>query len=467
MSEAYKTDPSRGSLPGVPSLPAARATLAQAARAADTMEDPSGQIAVRAAIAGLHHRAGDGPGAARMMALVLDGARELPEPAVRAAALGGIAQAQAETGECQGAQATIAEAVAAAPAAGDEAARALGAIAEARAAAGDVAGGLATAQAIGKGRERDGTRTAIAFIAQAGRRFREALSACRAIEDCDLRTPCLWSLARAQVAARDAVGAARSLADALASVRGVANEADRVEMLVEIWKVQFAGGFTAGAGRTMEEALALARAIGDVDDQVCVLAYIARNQGGRGERAAALRTVASVLGVARGIADGRARASALCSIAMAQVQSGDRAAALRSVAAAEDAAGADPHDLAVAQAFTGDDRAARATVHRVAGPSERDEALAEISGIQCRANRVAEAVATTRGMASPGARCGALVRIGDVLVRDGDCGRAAEPLALAEEAAGAIGEGTERARALVRVARLQLDCAVGRGRVAG
>ena len=113
MSEAHRTDPSRGPLPGVPSLPAARATLAQAARAADTMEDLSGRVAVRAAIAGLRYRAGDGPGAARMMALALDGARELPEPAVRAAALGGIAQAQAETGEREGAQATIAEAVAA------------------------------------------------------------------------------------------------------------------------------------------------------------------------------------------------------------------------------------------------------------------------------------------------------------------------------------------------------------------
>ena len=169
----------------------------------------------------------------------------------------------------------------------------------------------------------------------------------------------------------------------------------------------------------------------------------------------------------QGIADGRARASAYRLIAKAQ--SGVRAEALRSVEAAADTAvgvGADLHDLAVAQAFTGDNGAARATVRRVAGASERDEALAEFSGVQCRANRVAEAVATTREMASPGARCGALVRIGDVLVRDGDRGPAAEVVVLAEEAAGTIGDGSGRARALVEIARLQLDCAVGRRRVA-
>ena len=405
-----------------------------------------------------------------MMALALDGARELPRPAARAAALGGIAQAQAETGEREGAQATIAEAVAALPAGRDGAAEAQATIAKAQAATGDIAGGLATVQAIGDDHLRDRTRASIAYRALAAGRFREARSALDAIEDCNARMLCLTSLARAQVAAGDAAGATRSLADALASARGIADEADRVLTLVDIWMVQVAAGDAAGAGRTMDEALALAGTIEDADDRVFALAYIARNQGARGGLAAARRTVASALGIAKQITDGWAGRSMFCWIAEAQAQSGDRAGALRSIAAAADGATgavAGLHNLAIAQAFAGDDRAALAMARRAADPLECDDALAGISEVQCRGNRVAEAIATTREMTAPCARCCALVTIGDILVRGGDCGRAAEPLALAGEAAGAIGEGTERARALLKIARLQLDCAVGRGRVAG
>ena len=57
--------------------------------------------------------------------------------------------------------------------------------------------------------------------------------------------------------------------------------------------------------------------------------------------------------------------------------------------------------------------------------------------------------------------------IGHVLVRDGGCGRIAEAVASVEEATGATGDGSERARAMVEIARLQVDCAFGQGRVAG
>lgn len=157
-------------------------------------------------------------------------------------------------------------------------------------------------------------------------------------------------------------------------------------------------------------------------------------------------------------------------IPKAPTRSGDRAAALRLIVDASDAGdgvGADLYRLAIAQATAGDDGVALATVRREVGPPGCDEALAEISGVQCRANRVAEAVATTCEMVSPGARCDALVRIGDVLVRDGDRGRAAEVVALAGEATGAIDDGSGRARALVEIAWIRLDCAVGRGGLPG
>ena len=63
--------------------------------------------------------------------------------------------------------------------------------------------------------------------------------------------------------------------------------------------------------------------------------------------------------------------------------------------------------------------------------------------------------------------CWVETNIGYILVRVGDFGRAAQPVALAEEAAGAMGNGPERARPLLEDARLQLDCTVGRGRIAG
>ena len=75
--------------------------------------------------------------------------------------------------------------------------------------------------------------------------------------------------------------------------------------------------------------------------------------------------------------------------------------------------------------------------------------------------RRAEAVATTREMTFPKVRCDALVNIGRILLRDGDPGRAAQPVALAEEAVGVIGDGLKHARALLENVRLQLDGSAG------
>ena len=83
--------------------------------------------------------------------------------------------------------------------------------------------------------------------------------------------------------------------------------------------------------------------------------------------------------------------------------------------------------------------------------------LGEISEVQCRENRVAEAVSTARAIESPRARCSAFVDIGGIVLRDGAPGRAAQPIALAEEAAGAIADASERARSLAKIARLRLD----------
>ena len=138
----------------------------------------------------------------------------------------------------------------------------------------------------------------------------------------------------------------------------------------------------------------------------------------------------------------------------------------RSIPTTESSAefGATPRDsatlawaIAQAQAMAGDNRGALATARRTASERGRDAVPADLCEVQCWENNVREAIATALEIASAGSRSEALVEIARHRVRGGDIAGAAQPIALAVEAAEAITDAAGRARALARIAGIQLD----------
>ena len=83
--------------------------------------------------------------------------------------------------------------------------------------------------------------------------------------------------------------------------------------------------------------------------------------------------------------------------------------------------------------------------------------LADVCEVQCWENNDREAIATAREIVSAGGRSEALVEIARHRVRGGDVAGAGEPIALAVEGAEAITDAGDRARALARIAGIQLD----------
>ena len=158
--------------------------------------------------------------------------------------------------------------------------------------------------------------------------------------------------------------------------------------------------------------------------------------------------------------------------AEAQARTGDRDAARRSIdeaaEIAERVAGDCEHgwllsDIALAQATAGDNRAAVASARRIESEPGRDAQLANICEVQCWENNDREAIATAREIVSTCGRSEALVEIARHRVRDGDIAGAAEPIALAVEAAEAVTDPDGRAGVLARIAGIQLDTTTGLG----
>ena len=94
------------------------------------------------------------------------------------------------------------------------------------------------------------------------------------------------------------------------------------------------------------------------------------------------------------------------------------------------------------------------------GPTDRRFIRPRPSG---RRDRSARVIGRRIQRSLEGARSGALVNIAKIRVRDGDVAVAAQPIALAVEAAGAIADTSERALAFTEIAEIQLDCIKGSG----
>ena len=114
-------------------------------------------------------------------------------------------------------------------------------------------------------------------------------------------------------------------------------------------------------------------------------------------------------------------------------------------------------EIALAQATAGDDHGALATAGRITGEAGNDGRLADICEVQCWENHLGEAIATATEIVSARVRSAALVNLARIRARDGDLAGAAQPIALALEAAGAIADSWEGVLALEEIAETQLD----------
>ena len=449
------------------SPPSPIATLAEASRVANGIDDPASRVEALAAISKGLHKAGDISCVADTMSAALAVAEAIPGDTARASGLASVAEVQASTGDLASARATVAKALETAPETGDDDAwgDALASIAQAQAETGDATGALTTAERLPTEFLRERTLSSIAFILSSAGMFDAALSASQAIASPDTRAYAMTWVAREQVRCGDVSGAGLSIARALEDA-GAFMDVERVLLLVELCRVQVSIGSNSGAADSMAEALFVAESACEESDRVWAFAHIARNQPRLGYPSQVRHTVARAIAAAEGIAADRDRASALCQIAEAQARTGDRTGALSSIAEAVEIVNrpGDAWDrdyilsqIAVAQATAGDDRAALTTARRVKELPGPDALLSEICEVQCWEHNFPEAIATAREISGARLRSGAFADIARYSARDGNTSGVGQTIALALEAAASIEDDSEHAMALVKIAAAQLD----------
>ena len=132
----------------------------------------------------------------------------------------------------------------------------------------------------------------IAFLVSSAGRYREALRASRAIEDCDRRAHSLLSLASAQRKGGDLRGSTSSIAEALEAAREVPDREDRILALTHACEIQAEIDDIPGAVRSIAEALSVAEAIEDEDSRKFTLTLIARNLRRTGDASHAPEVIA-------------------------------------------------------------------------------------------------------------------------------------------------------------------------------
>ena len=219
--------------------------------------------------------AGDIQGAERSIAKALSGVERLSDKASRSYAFALIARAQAGAGDTQGAERSIAKALSGAERLSDEASRsyAFTQIARAQAEAGDIQG--------------------------AERSIAKALSGAERLSDkYGSRTNAFALIAQAQAEAGDIQGAERSIAKALSGAERLNDEFGAGTYSVAIIaRVQAEAGDIQGAERSIAKALSGAERLSSSDEflRSSAFTYIARAQAEAGDIQGAERSIAKAL----------------------------------------------------------------------------------------------------------------------------------------------------------------------------
>ena len=241
------------------SPPAPTATLTEASRLANGIEDPASRVEALAAVSKALHKAGDASRAADAMLAALAAAEAIPEDTARVFWLATIAEVQASTGDLLSARATVAKALETVPETDDDDAQAdaIASIAKAQAETGDAAAALTTAERLATEFLRQRTLSGIALRLSSAGMFKAALSASQAIASPDSRAYAITSIAREQGRRGDVSGAELSIARALEAA-SVFMDVEQILMLVELCRVQVSIGSNSGAADSMAEALFVA-----------------------------------------------------------------------------------------------------------------------------------------------------------------------------------------------------------------
>ena len=349
-------------------------------------------------------------------------ARSIEHAPDGAGTLSGIAEAQADAGDFEGALAsarTIKDA--------NTRASALGAIAEAQADAGDFNGALTSARSIVYAFPRTRTLGAIAEAQARADDFEGALASARSIEDADVTAKTLHAVAEAQANAGDFEGA-------LAVAPAIESAYQRATTLGAIAEAQ------ARAGE-FEGALTSARSIDRTYTRTGTLHVIAEAQARAGNARGAADAFTEALVSARSIEDPTPRANTLGNIARAMARAGEFEGALAIARDIEnmrvwDEQQQEMYDgnfrsrtlgaIAETQARAGDFNGALAVARSIDDAFDRVRTLGAIAEAQARAGNaqaadtITEALVSARSIEDPPPRANTLGNIAMAMARTGD-----------------------------------------------
>ena len=378
-------------------------------------------------------------GADVVIARAIAVAQAIEHPWLRIETLRAVAEAQAEAGLWEAAEAT-ARAIEDA----DTRAYALISVARAQAEAGLWDAATTTARAIENADTRAYALSAVAKAQAAAGLWDAATTTARAIEDADTRAYALISVARAQAEA--------GLWDAATTTaRAIENASPRASALSAVAKAQAAAGERSVALALLDEAVTTARTIENVDTRAYTLSTVAEAQAAAGLWDAATTT-------ARVIEQEYTRASALSAVVQTQAAAGAWDAAITTARAIEDAStraralGA----VAKAQAAAGAWEAATTTARAIEDASTRARALGAVAKAQAAAGAWDAATTTARAIEDASTRAEALGAVAQAQAVGGERSAA---LALLDEAittTRAIEAASTRAYALRAVAQAQV-----------
>ena len=320
----------------------------------------------------------------------------------------------------------------------------LRAVAEAQAEAGLWEAAEATARTIENAKARASALRAVAEAQAEAGLWEAAEATARAIEDADTRAYALISVARAQAEA--------GLWDAATTTaRAIENASPRASALSAVAKAQAAAGERSVALALLDEAVTTARTIENVDTRAYTLSTVAEAQAAAGLWDAATTT-------ARVIEQEYTRASALSAVVQTQAAAGAWDAAITTARAIEDAStraralGA----VAKAQAAAGAWEAATTTARAIEDASTRARALGAVAKAQAAAGAWDAATTTARAIEDASTRAEALGAVAQAQAVGGERSAA---LALLDEAittTRAIEAASTRAYALRAVAQAQV-----------
>ena len=281
----------------------------------------------------------------------------------------------------------------------DDRGKALRGIAEAQAKTGDIEGALATARNI---ENADDRAWALQDIAEAQAKAGDidgAFTTARGIEDTDRRALTLVGIARLQAETGD-------VEDALVTAKGIDEAIYRARALSGIAREQAMAG-------DIKEAFATARSIDDAGYRAMAMSGVAKVQG----------NIEGAFAMARGIDDADYRGTALAVLAVAQAKTGDINGALAMARSIDDAdyrgtalalAG-----IAVAQAKTGDINGALAMARSIDNATIRAWALGGIAKTQAKEGNIKGALAMARSIDNADYRGTALVDIAKAQAESG------------------------------------------------